>query len=271
MGYNGKCFINRQLAVNLFYTSLVLFSGKSFAREVKRRIKLNDLKVSQVTPDYQIQTMGNNKVSNFFATNENRKMVNEMRQEMEQKQLREEAARSWKTTNISTNNNQELDEELTVIKKVERMALNPFSIELKTTTKKLTAKKKDDKEDKEKKIPEGYLIKSSRHQSNEKSDESTPFNVKVKLRPEQGRGKIALEKGSLRMEADYKIGGKREVASIHTLSSLGVTTKLAYNVINKQTVTSIDKKLTDHVSTRVTQTSGISPDQKAEVIYSLSF
>lgn len=268
MGYNGSCFNNRQLAVNLFYTVLVLFSGKSFAREAKRRVKLNDLTVSQVAPEYRIQTMANNRVTDFFATQENKNTILQMRQELEQKQLKDEANRSWKTTNIENTANQEMEDELIVIKKVEKMALKPFSLELKASSKKLTSKKE---EEKEKKIPEGYLIKSSRHQNHEKSDESTPFNVKVKFRPEQGRGKIALEKGSLRMEADYKIGGKREVASIHTLSSLGVTTKVAYNVMNKQTVTSVDKKLTEHVSTRVTQTSGINPDQKAEVIYSLSF
>ena len=161
-------------------------------------------------------------------------------------------------------------DETLVMKKMEKLVLNPFDIEFKTTTKKMFAKKKDKKKET---IPQGYLIKSSRHQTHEVAEASTPLNVKLKLRPEQGRGKISLEKGSLRLEADCKVGasGKRELASVHTLSSLGITTKLAYNIINKQTITSIDKTLTEHISTRLTKTSGVRSDNKAELLYSLSF
>lgn len=271
MGYNFKCFKNRQLAVNLFYTSLVLFSGKGFAREAKRKIKLTELKVTQVAVNYKVQSLTNN-VADFFDTQANQKTVNDLRFELEQRQLKEEEAKSWNTTaygHIETEENG--DDQKMVMKKMERMIINPFNMEFKATSKKIFSKKKDHKNGKEQTIPEGYIIKSSRHQVKEITEESIPLTVKVKFRPEQARGKVAVERGNLRLEADYKIGGRREVASVHTLSSLGVTTKLAYNVANKQTITSVDKKITEHVSTRLTQTSGFSEDQKAEVLYSLSF
>lgn len=269
MSYIIGCFKSRQLAVNLFYTALVLFSGKSFAREAKRRIKLNELAVTQVTTDYKIHSF-HSKVSEFFNTQSNQKTISDLRSELEHNQIKREQEKSWNTT--AYNQMSDLDDgsdESLVMKKMERVVFNPFNLEFKTTSKKMFAKKKDKKKET---IPQGYLIRSSRHQTREKAEEaSTPLNVKLKLRPEQGRGKIALEKGSLRLEADYKVGGGREVASVHTLSSLGVSTKVAYNIINKQTITSVDKTLTEHISTRLTKTSGVKSDNKAEVLYSLSF
>lgn len=268
MSYIMSCFKNRQLAVNLFYTSLVLFSGKGFARETKRRIKLNELSVTLVNPSYKIQSF-HTKVSEFFNTQSNQKTVSDLKMELQQRHLKNEENKQWNTTafgQMTTANN---NDEKMVMKKMENMILNPFDMEFKTTTKKMFTKKKDNKSE----MPIGYLIKSSRHNVQESVEESTPLNVKFKIRPEQGRAKIALEKGSLRLEADYKVGGngKRELASVHTLSSLGLTTKIAYNVVNKQTITSVDKTITEHISTRLTQTTGVKPDNKAEVLYSLSF
>ena len=92
-----------------------------------------------------------------------------------------------------------------------------------------------------------------------------------KVQPEKMRGRINAAYKSFHTEANYAANGKREIASYHRLSDLGVTTKVSYRFDTQTTITSLDKNITDNVVTRVSHTNGTLEESRAEVIYSQSF
>ncbi len=102
-----------------------------------------------------------------------------------------------------------------------------------------------------------------------KHEEKVVINWKVQ--PEKMRGRINAAYKSFNTEANLAANGKREIASYHRLSDLGVTTKVSYRFDTQTTITSLDKNITDNVVTRVSHSAGILEESRAEVIYSQSF
>ncbi|MFZ4714733.1 MAG: hypothetical protein ACOYL6_13535 [Bacteriovoracaceae bacterium] len=179
--------------------------------------------------------------------------------------LQKEQQQLWNTTPGNIAVNSESNQEKVAIKNMIKSLTSPLNDGLKNSLNNSNATLLETIQDRKLSGKSSIAAKGTAS----KEEDKVSFNWKIQ--PEKLRGRLRAQYKSFETEANVQAVGKKELASSHTLSEFGLTTRVSYRFDNQTTVTSLDKNLTEHVVGRISKTIGTLPESRAEVVYSHSF
>ena len=187
--------------------------------------------------------------------------VNNLKANNENWLVQKEQQKLWNTTPGQLAINSDSNQQKMVVKAMIKNLSNPLKNNLKQEFSQSTQSLIED-------FQESQVVANDKNQV-VNGEEKVRFNWKVQ--PDRLKARLGAQYKELSTEVNFQANGKREVASTHSLSELGVTTRVSYRFDTQTTVTSLDKKITDHVVGRISQSLGNLNESKAEVVYSHSF
>jgi len=97
------------------------------------------------------------------------------------------------------------------------------------------------------------------------------FGFKFKARVLQGKAVVEVKNPWIDCNATVSVNGKARVITRKDFKSLGLASGAEYSVNDSQVLTYIDQQLTDNVKARLSNTSGVNEESRAEVTASFPF
>jgi hypothetical protein len=189
-----------------------------------------------------------------------------LKAEIEQRQLASEQNKAWNVTHIQTVS---VIDDQGLEKRAEKIFIRSFSKPVKNSFK--------EEEKKIAKATQGELKANKNIDLNRqkiKEEVKEELIVRWKVKPEKMRGNIEANYKGFSTEAQYAVNGRKQVSTGATIKDLGITTKVSYEFSNHETIASVDKKITDTVTAKVSRATASSlgtNETKAEIFYSQSF
>jgi hypothetical protein len=190
--------------------------------------------------------------------------MNQIKANNENWLIQKEQQKHWNTTPGQLAINSDANQQKMVVNAMIKNLSNPLKNNLKQGLNQTTQAMIED-------FQESQMVLNDKNGKNlaVNGEEKVRFNWKVQ--PDRLKARLGAQYKELSTEVHFQVNGKREIASAHSLSELGVTSRVSYRFDTQTTITSLDKKITDHVVGRISQSLGNLNESKAEVVYSHSF